>query len=222
MSSENHQHQHHSHHHHFYHHNLHIHQRSIFLPMLCSRPSIKDVSLPQSSRDPPGSFSNDPLSPRIGCTGQVKKHNKIAAGLSFSHRFSLTPKSSTTITSTTTPIVKYSKLKRLFSGKSLNTNTTTTATASSCGSSRPKATVKSGDVPKKHRCSRNENFVAISIENMDPPLPVIKRVHKSDEEGSKVDSLWKRRSGGAALKSLQLQQIHHPRHHLQLTSVFDG
>nr|KYP47518.1 hypothetical protein KK1_030854 [Cajanus cajan] len=140
MSSENHHHP----HHYFYHQNLHIHHRTTFLPMLCSRPSIKDVSLPQW-RDPPGSFSNDPLSPRI---------------------------------------------------------------------------VNSANVPRnhKHKCSRNENVVPISIENMDPPLPVIKRVQKPEEE-KQVDSLWKRRSGGAALKSLQLQQIHHSRHHPQITSV---
>ncbi|OIW02412.1 hypothetical protein TanjilG_05005 [Lupinus angustifolius] len=188
----------------------------MFLPMLCSRPSIKDVSLP-NSRDPFWSFSNDPLSPRIGCTGQVKRHNKIT-GLPISHKLRLTPKNNTTTAPSS--VVKYSKLKRLFSGKSVYINTIATVpTASSC-ETRPRARVKSPDVPRNNRCG-NENFVPISIENMDPPLPVIKRVHKS-EEGSKVDSVWKRRSGGAALKSLQVQQIHQPRHHLQLTSVFDG
>ncbi|CAJ1971821.1 unnamed protein product [Sphenostylis stenocarpa] len=177
--------------------------------MLCSRPSIKDVSLPQW-RDQPGSFSSDPLSPRIGCMGQVKRHNKIV-GL-------LTTKSNTS-SSIISPSVKYSKLKKLFSGKNLGTSTTTIATAptaSSCGS-RPRVTVNSANVLRnhKHRCRRSENVVPISIENMDPPLPVIKRVKKPEEE-RQVDSLWKRRSGGAALKSLQ---IHHSRHHPQLTSV---
>ncbi|OIW04476.1 hypothetical protein TanjilG_01649 [Lupinus angustifolius] len=130
--------------------------------------------------------------------GQVKRPNKIA-GFSFSHILNLIP------------VLKYSKLKRLVSGKSLNTNNT--ATASSCGN-RPRVIVKS-DVIRNHRC-RNENYVPISIENMDPPLPVIKRMQKS-EEASKVDSLWKRRSGGAEFKILQYR-----RHHLQLTSVFNG
>ena len=209
MSSENHHHP----HHYFYHQNLHIHHRSTFLPMLCSRPSIKDVSLPQW-REQLGSFSNDPLSPRIGCMGQVKRHNKIV-GL-------LTTKSNTANNISISPSVKYSKLKKLFSGKNLGTNTinaATAPTASSCGS-RPRGTVNSTNVPRnhKHRSSRNENVVPISIENMDPPLPVIKRVQKPEEE-RQVDNLWKRRSGGAALKSLQLQQIHHSRHHPQLTSV---
>ncbi|ESW13107.1 hypothetical protein PHAVU_008G168400 [Phaseolus vulgaris] len=207
MSSENH----HLPHHYFYHHNLHIHRRTTFLPMLCSRPSIKDVNLPQC-RDQPGSFSNDPLSPRIGCMGQVKRHNKIV-GL-------LTTKSNTN-TNIISPGVKYAKLKKLFSGKNLGSTTTTVAapTVSTCGA-RPRGTVNSANVSRshRHRCKRNENSVPISIENMDLPLPVIKRVQKPEEE-RQVDSLWKRRSGGAALKSLQLQQIHHSRHHPQLTSV---
>ncbi|WVY90999.1 hypothetical protein V8G54_036513 [Vigna mungo] len=165
--------------------------------MLCARPSsIKDVSLPQ-----PGSFSNDPLSPRIGCMGQVKRHNKIT-GL-------LTTKTSTT-TNIISPSLKYAKLKNLLSGKNLGTTT------------RPRGTQNSGNVPRshnKHMCNkRNENVVPISIENMDLPLPVIKRVQKPEEE-RQVDTLWKRRSGGAALKTLQLQQIHRSRHHPQLTSV---
>ncbi|QCE00396.1 uncharacterized protein LOC114195577 [Vigna unguiculata] len=187
MSSEN--------HHYFYHQNLQIHRRTTFLPMLCARPSsMKDVSLPQW-RDQTGSFSNDPLSPRIGCMGQVKRHNKIVGILST--------KSSTT-TNVISPTVKYSKLKKLFSGKNLgttNTNTNVTANVSRNHN--------------KQRCTRNENVVPISIENMDLPLPVIKRVQKKPEE----DTLWKRRSGGAALKTLQLQQIHRSRHHPQLTSV---
>jgi len=200
MSSENHQ--------------LPHHYRSTFLPMLCSRPSIKDVSLPKC-RDQPGSFSNDPLSPRIGCMGQVKRHNKIVGLLT-------TKTNITTTTNIISPSVKYAKLKKLFSGKNLGsttTNVTAAPTVSSCGA-RPRGTANSGNVSRshKHRCKRNENAVPISIENMDLPLPVIKRVQKAEEE-RQVDSLWKRRSGGAPLKSLQLQQIHHSRHHPQLASV---
>ncbi|KAJ1439200.1 hypothetical protein SESBI_02569 [Sesbania bispinosa] len=187
--------------------------------MLCSRPSIKDVSLPQC-KDHSGSFSNDPLSPRIGCMGQVKRDNKIA-GLPISQKLSITTKSNTI--SSISPIAKYSKLKKLFSGKNLTTTTTSSAALtapSSCGS-RQRVRVNSADVSRNRikRCSKNDNVVPISIENMDPPLPVIKRVPKLEEENQVDNSLWKRRSGGAALKSLQLQQIHQPRPHLQLTSV---
>ncbi|BAT82088.1 hypothetical protein LR48_Vigan462s003100 [Vigna angularis] len=196
MSSEN--------HHYFYHQNLQIHRRTTFLPMLCARPSsMKDVSLPQW-RDQAGSFSNDPLSPRIGCMGQVKRHNKILGLLT-------TKTTTTTNINIISPSVNYAKLKKLFSAKNLATTTTT----------RPRGTENSGNVPRshnKHMCKRNENVVPIRIENMDLPLPVIKRVQKPEEE-RQVDTLWKRRSGGAALKTLQLQQIHRSRHHPQLTSV---
>ena len=214
MVYENH-HIHHDHRH-FYQQNLHIHHRSTFLPILCSRSSIKDVSLPRL-RDRDGSFSDEPLSPRIGCMGQVKRNNKIA-GFPTS-RLSFTAKNGTAASTTTTsPGVKYSKLKKLFSGRNLSSNTIPNApSVSSCGS-RQKFTVNGEDVKRNNRCS-NKNCGSVSIEDMDPPLPVIKRVQKSEEE-RQVDSLWKRRSGGTALKSLQLQQIQHPRHHLQPTSVW--
>ncbi|XP_004515663.1 uncharacterized protein [Cicer arietinum] len=181
-------------HHQFYTH----HQKNTFFPMLCSRPTIKDVNLPRC-RGNPSSTSNDPLSPKIGCMGQVKRNNKISGFptsqcklISFTNN-----KSSSTIS----PVVKYSKLKKLFSGKNLiNTPSTTTSTT---------ITKQRGiiNVTKKHqRCVRNENVVVdIKIDELDPPLPVIKRVPKLDE-GSKNDSLWKRRSG-SSLTSLQVQQI---------------
>ncbi|XP_061350501.1 uncharacterized protein LOC133295673 [Gastrolobium bilobum] len=190
MGNENHQ-----HHHQLY------HQRSTFLPMLCSRPSIKDVSLPRWINRP-SSTCHDPLSPRIGCMGQVKRNNKIA-GFPTSHRLSFT--SSSKSSTTTSPVVK---LKKLFSAKNLSTATTTTA-----------STARQRVVSKNHKCNRNENLVPISIDDMDPPLPVIKRVPKFEEGGNMVDSLWKRRSGAPAIKSLQLQQIHHPRICLQPPTV---
>ncbi|KAF1871719.1 hypothetical protein Lal_00020513 [Lupinus albus] len=205
MGNENHQHHHYSHHHKNYHQNFHIHHRSTFLPLLCSRSPIKDVSLPRWRGSESSSF-DDPLSPRISCMGQVKRNNKIAGiGFSNSHRLSLTSKSTTSTSSSTSPIVKYSNnLKKLFSSKNLKSTTTPTptttiavSTISSCGSRKQR-------VPKIH--SRGENIVSISIENMDPPLPVIKKVNKLEEE-----SIWQRRSGGHGIKSLQLQQIHHPR-----------
>ncbi|KAK7311585.1 hypothetical protein RJT34_09828 [Clitoria ternatea] len=207
MGNENH------HHHQLYYH------KSTFLPMLCSRPSIKEVALPSWRRNHTESSGSDPLSPRISCMGQVKRNNKIA-GIPTSHRLSFNSKSSTT----TSPVVKYSKLKKLFSGKNFITTPTTTATTtttttsiSSCGT-RQRVGVIGANVPKNQRGLRNENEnenendVCISIEEMDPPLPVIKRVAKM-EEGREVDNLWKRRSGTGrpALKSLQLHQIHHPR-----------
>ncbi|TKY74325.1 hypothetical protein E2542_SST03086 [Spatholobus suberectus] len=181
-------------------------QKSTFLPILCSRPSIKEVTLPRL-RDHSTSSGNDPLSPRISCMGQVKRNNKIA-GIPTSHRFT-----STTKTNTSSPVAKYCKLKRLFSGKNFVISTPKTTTAiSTCGGSRQPVP----DVPKTQRCPRNiennNNVVCISVEDMDPPLPVVKRVPKL-EEPTEVGSLWKRRSGTGRppLKNLQLQQIPHPR-----------
>lgn len=189
--------------HHHHHQKLHINEKSTFLPMLCSRPSIKDVSVPRW-RDPPESLSDDPLSPRIGCMGQVKRNNKIIG-------FPSTTKS-TTSSIISPAFVKYSKLKKLFSGKNL-TAAAVSGSTTTCG--------RRVQVSNTRKC-RNENgaSVTVSIENMDPPLPVIKKVPKKIEEETEIDSLWKRRSGGVALKSLQLQQIHQPRHRLlQPTSV---
>ncbi|KAI4337756.1 hypothetical protein L6164_016133 [Bauhinia variegata] len=199
-------------HHHkkFYHRNLHTDQISTFLTMLCSRPSIKDVSLPRCI-DHSIPFSSDPLSPRIGCMGQVKRNNKIV-GFPFptSHRLSFTNK-----LSIASPVVKYSKLKKLFSCKNLSTSTTAVppATVSSC-ESRRHVTVNGADLSRNKRCG-NESCASISIDNMDPPLPVKKQVPRS-EEGSQVDSLWKRRSGEVALKTIQIQ---HTKNRLQPTSV---
>jgi len=195
MGNENH------HHHHFYYH------KSTFLPMLCSRPSIKEVTMPRF-RDPSAPSANDPLSPRISCMGQVKRTNKIA-GIPPSQRLPFPNK-----TNTSSPVPKYSKLRKLFSGKNfiITTPRTTAAAISTCRSRQ-----KVSDLPKNHKCLKSENnsnvvCMMMSIEDMDPPLPVVKRVPKL-EEGRESDSLWKRRSGTArpALKSLQLQQIHHPR-----------
>ncbi|KAJ7965633.1 Myotubularin-like protein [Quillaja saponaria] len=195
-----------------HHHQHHMHnQKGTFLPMLCSKPSIKDVRLPRRE-DRSDSFSNDPLSPRIGCMGQVKRNNRIIA-FPTSHRLSH---------NTTTPssTVKYSKLKKLFSGKNICSPNTNTTTASSCGISRKQLVNNGATATNKYRLQRSETFVCVSIEEMDPPLPVTKRpAEKSAEGGEEEHSLWKRRSGGVALKSLLLQQIHHPRHHLQPTTV---
>ncbi|XP_054788920.1 uncharacterized protein LOC129294518 [Prosopis cineraria] len=196
-----------------YHKVHHHHHRSTFLPMLCSGPSmIKDVSVPRWGNRT-ASFSDDPSSPRIGCTGQVKRNNKVA-GLpttSQSRGFTSLTNKSNASTPPFSALIKYSKLRKIFYAKSLTTNTPDTAhTVTSCGSRRRYAV--------RNNKNRDETCVAVSIDEMDPPLPVVKRAQKSEEE-REAESLWKRRSGGVALKTLQLQHIHHPRHLLQPTGV---
>lgn len=190
--------------HRFHNHNLHIHERKKFLPMLCSRHTIKDVMLPKLEDSSSSSFSEDPLSPKISCIGQVKRHNKVI-GFPTSQRLTFTPINSTSKNNNISN-VNYSKLKKFFSSKNL-----TAATANnSCSFRNPRR------VPvDESKC------VSINIEAMDPPLPVVKRVvEKAAAQEIEPKSIWKRRQGGIVLKGLQLEQIQHQRHHLQPTTVW--
>ncbi|XP_018505319.1 uncharacterized protein LOC108867926 isoform X2 [Pyrus x bretschneideri] len=219
------------HHHHRHSQNLrmHNHQRCTFLPMLCSRPSIKDVRLPKSA-----SVKEDALSPRISCMGQVKRSNKVTGFPTplATHRLltiSSNPNSKDNISSPNNHHhnhLKYSKLKKRFSGKNLNnpnaaaaatTTTTTRNTTTRC--SRRQVIVNSKNGGSGPGSSNNGAY--INLVDLDPPLPVIKRVHKkpAEEQEEEVKSLWKRRSGGVELKRLQLKQIHHRRHLNQSITV---
>ncbi|XP_021810236.1 cap-specific mRNA (nucleoside-2'-O-)-methyltransferase 1 [Prunus avium] len=214
---------HHHHHHHHQHHNLQMHHRSTFLPMLCSRPSIKDVSLPNRS----ASFKEDPLSPRISCMGQVKRGNKVN-GFPTSHRLTITNSKHNNSPNNhhhnNNNNFKYSKLKKLFSSKSLTPTTTTTITTTTKTNTRcrrQQVVVNASSGPRINGQDHHHLCVPdINIVDLDPPLPVIKRVHKKPEsQEEEVGSLWKRRSGGAALEGLQLKLTHHPRHQNQPTTV---
>ncbi|XVE95393.1 hypothetical protein REPUB_Repub02eG0093300 [Reevesia pubescens] len=170
--------------------------------MLCSKPSIKDVTLPKW-QDKSASFSDDPLSPKIGCMGQVKRNNRIV-GFPASHKLTIRTKISCNNS------IKYFKLKKLFSGKNLTSSPVTSTTTNSTTSCRRKEMLVNGKSQPKNDGGK-ENSASINIENMDPPLPVIKRVPKQGDKGD-GDTLWERRSRGVTLKSLQLQQIQLNRH----------
>ncbi|KAJ4701228.1 Myotubularin-like protein [Melia azedarach] len=193
--------------------------------MLCSRTSIKDVTqLPRLDDRCSASFSSDPLSPKIGCMGQVKRNNKIIGFPSVSHG-----KLTLATTKSNNNDVKYFKLKRLFSGRNI-VATSNNINASSCAvnSCRRREAKGNNSVSKmqnkedgsKERSGDSE--VSVNIAEMDPPLPVIKRVPKAaaDEGEGNANNLWKRRSGVGALKGLELQQIKIPRHHqVEITTV---
>ncbi|XP_065846960.1 uncharacterized protein [Euphorbia lathyris] len=174
---------------HHHHQNINLQQKPTFLPMLCSKPSIKEVSIPRLQNRRSMSFSGDPLSPKISCMGQVKRHNNKINSIS-------------TTTPLPLPPLKYSKLKRIFSTK-------TPKSAMNSSSCREKGTTFNG---RRRRVIGNSVHSAnsvdsIKIEEMDPPLPVIKKVADGSREN---DSLWKRRRSGGngnGLKNLQLQQI---------------
>ncbi|KAE8653882.1 hypothetical protein F3Y22_tig00117056pilonHSYRG00416 [Hibiscus syriacus] len=102
--------------HHIRHQNMHFNHKLTFLPIFCSRPSVKDVSLPKWQD------KSEHLSPKISCIGQVKRSNRVV-GCPTSHKFNITTKNDNGI--------KYFKLKKLFSGKNL-TGSPATATATSC------------------------------------------------------------------------------------------
>ncbi|XP_030524674.1 uncharacterized protein LOC115736897 [Rhodamnia argentea] len=210
-------------HHHLYHlhhgNNLQIQHKSSFLPMLCSRPSIKDGRLPKwNDEDRSASFSDDPMSPKVGCMGQVKRNNRVVGFPTPNKLIAIAAKANVNKS-----LNKYAKLKRLFSSKSLLTSATAAAAAAASGSyERRRQKESNGCAGAKKKCEEIENSVSspVSILDMDPPLPVIKKVSKPAAEGGGGDgSLWKRRSGGVALKGLELQQIHHPRHHMQPGTV---
>ncbi|KAF8030392.1 hypothetical protein BT93_E2739 [Corymbia citriodora subsp. variegata] len=219
-----HHHHHHHHHHHLQHrNNLHsLQHKNSFLPMLCSRPSIKDAKLPQcNDKDRSTSFSDDPMSPKVGCMGQVKRNNRVVGFPTPNKLIAIAAKGNVN-----NSLNKYTKLKRLFSSKGLLASATTSPAATgSCRGRRQKES--NGCAGAKKKCEKIENFVSssVSILDMDPPLPVIKKVSKPAAEGGDGEagggdsSLWKRRLGGVALKSLELQQIHHPRHHMQPVTV---
>ncbi|KAJ6735759.1 MYOTUBULARIN-LIKE PROTEIN [Salix viminalis] len=111
--------------------------------------------------------------------------------------------------------VKHSRLKRIFSGKNLNGSTTSIA-RSTTGLRRSEVVVNGASGPKID--DSKENSVSVSIENMDPPLPVIKKVQQP-ADGGEASSLWKRRSGGLALKNLQLREIQLNRNNLAPTTA---
>ncbi|KAL0326264.1 UNVERIFIED_CONTAM: hypothetical protein Sradi_5195700 [Sesamum radiatum] len=89
-----------------------FHQKSKFLPIFC-RLSIKDVKLNNHYKDP--TTVDEPSSPTVSCVGQVKRNNRV---IGF-------PATSTTTSAAANHHHKHTKLKNLFSGKTLLPNTST-------------------------------------------------------------------------------------------------
>ncbi|GFP87604.1 hypothetical protein PHJA_000904100 [Phtheirospermum japonicum] len=144
--------------------------------MFC-RLSIKDIITLNHHRKNPISAADEPSSPKVSCMGQVKRNNRVIGfpaaaagaavpGATHHHRYSK---------------LKYSKLKKLFSGKTLLPPT------AASGGGAAAASAAAGEI--------------------DPPLPVVKRAAPPRVGGDEVN-LWRRRfNGAAALKGLQIEQI---------------
>ncbi|KAH6789071.1 hypothetical protein C2S51_004077 [Perilla frutescens var. frutescens] len=193
------------------HHQLLHHKTTIFLPMFC-RLSLKDINLSSRRRD--SSLSDEPSSPKVSCMGQVKRSNRII-GL---------PAASADATTATHGHHKYSKLKKLFSSKtlfppatsSLPTATLACATAAggrsgnkSCRSSKEVCVDNLRRLKLKKDCEQAYVKV-VDVGELDPPLPVLKRVAPPPGVGRDEVNIWKRRFDGAALKTLQIENVHLP------------
>lgn len=129
--------------------------------------------------------TTDPSSPKIGCMGQIKRKSKSSSSTSSSP-------SSSASSSDSRRRNKLFGLKRAFMGRSVESQ----------ASSRVRD--DRGGVPVP---------VAVSVADLDPPLPVVRRRPVSD--GNSV-SLWERRCCGEALRGIQLEQ---PRLYLYATAL---
>ncbi|XP_021748040.1 probable serine/threonine-protein kinase dyrk1 [Chenopodium quinoa] len=235
----------------------HHHQRSKFLPMLCSSSTKQVIKLSHrrnasTSSSSSSTVSDEPLSPRVGCMGQVKRNNKVVGfpNMSFVSGFSTSNTSSpnnnmksdqmSSNYSSSNSIVKYHNLIRFFSTKSLTSSPKTAIAAaavprkgkiiagrstinsnnSSNNSIRSRGTrLNTRSVRDDHgiiisrsknegNCGNNNESnkgCLVNLVELDPPLPVVKQKQQQEKNNSQNASLWKRRSGGAPLKGLQLQ-----------------
>ncbi|KAL6527564.1 hypothetical protein OROGR_016654 [Orobanche gracilis] len=156
------------------HHHHHFHQKTIFLPMFC-RLSIKDITSNNHRKNPISAY-DDPYSPKVSCMGQVKQNNRVigfpddAVGATHHHR--------------------YSKLRRLFSNKiplPPTTSPVSTSALAGGGNSRSKSCRSGSDVYERDlrrlklksdddRCGRQDCVKVVNMGELDPPLPVVKKV----------------------------------------------
>ncbi|KAL3504056.1 hypothetical protein ACH5RR_033897 [Cinchona calisaya] len=221
-----------------------------FLPLLCRVSIKDVKLKEYKDRSSASFSADDPSSPKVSCMGHVKKTNRLIGFSTTPYRLTAATSSSCTNTNITTAAsassamaitsktntnsghFKYTKLKRLFSSKNFTTATTaSTSTYSaygggsrSCreiimrrnGSRRSSKINNDDDDAGDHSCHNySNNHVEVNISELDPPLPVIKKLQQSSEV-----NLWKRRSGGLALKTLQIEQIHVPKNnYLPATTV---
>lgn len=197
-------------------HTQHRVNRSIFLPTMCSMTATKEsAAIPRWLEDRrSGSESDEPLSPKVGCIGQVKRSNR-AVGLSNMSKTSAT--------------TQHSKLKKLFSARNFISAAAASLSpaflAASCRAGGGRGRDADACVwPRRRVCAAPHEIGSscvrlLDVREMDPPLPVVKKVRKAEEGDG--ESLWKRRLGVAAvdLTNLDLHPIHHLRHHHLLTRL---
>ncbi|WOG97317.1 hypothetical protein DCAR_0416657 [Daucus carota subsp. sativus] len=150
-----------------------------FLPILC-RVSVKDTIAHRPRTLCPK--KDDPSSPRVSCMGQVKHHH-------------LTPSSTA---STVKPHHK------IVPGRSRNSSAKCNQPILIDQRRRRQLCTKFGDHDKNVRDNNSCAAVVpvLNLAELDPPLPVIKRVPQACD--SEAVSLWKRRSRGDGLANIQI------------------
>ncbi|XP_065017195.1 uncharacterized protein LOC135643774 [Musa acuminata AAA Group] len=179
------------------HRGTHHHHISSFNPSCCFRPSPTEDTPKRSAPTDKTSYSSSHSkqkrlfrigslsftlsSPRISWMGQIKRCRPS------SHDSSSSTSSSSSATTSSTRSGSWSsrgsskliRITKVLLGRS---------------ASPP---VSPGEGADDHSASG----VSISVVDMDPPLPVLRRAARSEES----NSLWERRCGGAALRGLQTQ-----------------
>ncbi|GER40356.1 hypothetical protein STAS_17018 [Striga asiatica] len=173
-------------------------QKSIFLPMFC-RLSLTDIINPHCRKNPI-SGDGEPSSPKVSCMGQVHRNNRVigfpaaapVAGAAHHHQHH-----------------RYSRLRKLFSGKTLLPPPTSSIPAAGgarfggCRGSRCPKGLRRLKVKNDGDCGET-----VDVCELDPPLPVVRRAAPEGGCGGGEASLWRRRfTGAAALKALQIEQI---------------
>ncbi|KZV50924.1 hypothetical protein F511_10495 [Dorcoceras hygrometricum] len=180
-------------------------------PTFC-RLSIKDVRFRHT-----GDRSDDPSSPKVSCIGQVRRKNR---GIGFNTTAAANSSAAASRTDNIQHPHNYTKLITKFSGRTLVPPITTNNSGSrrsgsrSCRTTREMISVSDLRMTHLKRYDR-DGFAdpecvqaVIDVAEMDPPLPVMKRVTPPGGGGVGEVNIWKRRFNGVALKSLQIDQIH--------------
>ncbi|KAF1002623.1 hypothetical protein AG4045_001727 [Apium graveolens] len=154
-----------------------------FLPILC-RVSVKDTIAHHPRTICPK--KDDPSSPRVSCMGQVKHHHhhltpsSTTCTIKHHHRIvSEKPRKSTNYNQ---PILMDQRRRRQLCNKFATHNNNNIHDKNSCGVVVP----------------------VLNMAELDPPLPVMKRLPQSCGGDSEPVSLWKRRSRGGGLANIQI------------------
>ncbi|XP_075497097.1 uncharacterized protein LOC142534077 [Primulina tabacum] len=180
-------------------------RNSFVLPMFC-RLSIKDVRFSHTE-----DRADDPSSPKVSCMGQVRRKNRVTGSSAATGTNNINQHSH-----------NYTKLITIFSSRNLvpptNTNNASVYSGSrrsgskSCRTSREMISVSNLRITRLKKYNHDDFGDPDSVEavadvgEMDPPLPVMKRATPPGGGGDEVN-IWKRRFNGAALQSLQIDQI---------------